>query len=112
MSKVDKFVLLPFERYERLLKDENATQKVHVSEKVENSILEKKDQEHKNPKTHNQETDIEYKSKKTESVESAKSDFKESSPLSENNTVPPLPPGIPVKNRKIKHNSFKWHSLF
>jgi len=88
MKLADKFVLLPFERYERLTKGQKAN--------IEDSTIEEKESDKEKDNTTPQNSEQEKIKDDSETV-----------------TVPQLPPGILVRTKKEKKkiNKVKWLSL-
>jgi len=106
MKFVEKFVVIPFERYQRLIKDKNS---IEDSDKD----LDKDSNKEKIEDIHNSEIKGENKKEvnivKTETNKKGDPSQKFDKKLSESVTIPHRPPGIPNKSKKT---SFKWEALF
>lgn len=105
MSSTDKFVLLPYERYERLIKIGNKNP--HSLEGTRSQ--EDNPQDNKTiPEAEEREKDTDIKEVEKKQPKSPKS-IQEQELSKRGEKIRPLPPGI---RNKPKINSFKWHSLF
>lgn len=98
MLQIDKFVLLPYDRYERLLKGTNSNEEAPTrTEKKEEEI--NHDQLHHHIET---EKDSRVVGEKTsESISQANSN-------TQNKRIPQQPPGIP---QKPKQKKIRWYPL-
>ena len=111
MKFTDKFVLVPYDRYDRLTKSEGGDTRKHPNGK--NSIP-KESSIKEEPKNDTKEEVLEIQ-KKTEKQESPqkekhfKSTTEENHSNSQSNKIASRPPGILVKTKKAP---FKWVTLF
>ena len=100
MSHIDKFVLLPYNRYERLLKSNTTNE--DSQKQTSNTLTHPLPQD----KLEEQETEQEEETSK-QNTKSRKQD--NTTHPTQKQTIPGKPPGIPQNN---KNQTFKWHSLF
>lgn len=115
MKFTDKFVLLPIERYERLMKSNcfegDKTKEIKENElrlQQEGGGKEKQDTEEKEDIKSKRDKFDENKDSKAEEVEEEKTQESEGE-KDYTTKIPPPPPGIP---NKIKKEDFKWIVLF
>lgn len=108
MTSIDQFVLVPYERYERLLKGK-ATSPVSTSEQDK-----KEEESNEKGKQPIQTQDNHFSEEKKEALKNPVSTSNQNSnsfqppPHLSKNTIPHRPPGIPNKSRK---KNFRWYTL-
>lgn len=110
MSLVDKFVLVPFEQYDQLMRDNEDVKKFDDKEKdieeleLETTREKKPEKEIEGQKKTKQEENI----NKVEEPKKEEEEYIRKPKLSPINKVPARPPGIPERSKK----RIRWESLF